>query len=90
LAIRAGQLGDSGTARLHLRRRAAQREGRQTTGRRSRRRLEKADPGPVGGPLDVPSFTIKDGVTVEAFIKQAQQACTFRDLVQSLWCVFVR
>lgn len=29
----------------------------------------------VDNPFDVPSYTIKNGVTVEMFIKQAQQAC---------------
>lgn len=32
-------------------------------------------------PFDVPSFTIRDGVPVETFIKQAQQACQGRVVV---------
>ena len=35
----------------------------------------------VDHPFDVPSFTIKDGISVEAFIKQAQQACQGRIVV---------
>ena len=35
----------------------------------------------VDNPFDVPSFTIKDSVTIEAFIKQAQQACQGRIVV---------
>ncbi|MEI6533780.1 MAG: autotransporter-associated beta strand repeat-containing protein [Verrucomicrobiaceae bacterium] len=35
----------------------------------------------LDNPFDVPSFTIKDGVTVEAFIKQAQQACNGKVVV---------
>ena len=35
----------------------------------------------VDNPFDVPSFTIKDSVTVEAFTKQAQQACQGRIVV---------
>jgi len=35
----------------------------------------------VDNPLDVPSFTIKDDVPVEKFIKQAQQACHGRVVV---------
>ena len=35
----------------------------------------------VDNPFDVPSFTIRDSVTVEAFIKQAQQACQGRVVV---------
>jgi len=35
----------------------------------------------VDNPFDVPSFTIKDSVTVETFIKQAQQACQGRVVV---------
>ncbi|MCE9612575.1 MAG: autotransporter-associated beta strand repeat-containing protein [Chthoniobacter sp.] len=35
----------------------------------------------VDNPFDVPSFTIKDSVNVEAFIKQAQQACQGRIVV---------
>ena len=35
----------------------------------------------VDNPFDVPSFTIKDGVTVEAFINHAQQACQGRVVV---------
>jgi len=35
----------------------------------------------VDNPFDVPSFTIKDGTTLETFIKQAQQACQGRVVV---------
>ena len=35
----------------------------------------------VDNPFDVPSFTIRDGLTVETFIKQAQQACQGRVVV---------
>jgi len=35
----------------------------------------------VDNPFDVPSFTIRDGVSVETFIKQVQQACQGRVVV---------
>ena len=35
----------------------------------------------VDNPFDVPSFTVRDGVSVETFIKQAQQACQGRIVV---------
>ena len=35
----------------------------------------------IDNPFDVPSFTIKDGVTIEMFVKQAQQACQGRVVV---------
>ncbi len=35
----------------------------------------------VDNPFDVPSFTIRDGVTMERFIEQAQQACQGRVVV---------
>jgi autotransporter-associated beta strand protein len=35
----------------------------------------------VDNPFDVPSFTIRDGVTLEMFSKQAQQACQGRVVV---------
>ncbi|GEM_PF-329619 len=35
----------------------------------------------LDNPFDIPSFTIRDGTTVEAFIKQAQQACQGRIVV---------
>ena len=35
----------------------------------------------IDNPFDVPSFTIKDGVTMEMFVKQARQACQGRVVV---------
>ena len=38
----------------------------------------------VDNPFDVPSFTLRDGVPVETFIKQARQACQGRVVVFTL------